>query len=227
MATLLKIQNHNAPKIYARTYNRCVIQLISPLHLKFHYSFVIVGNDGGKIHFVKLQTSRRHHGVIFQCFITKKLDYEDFETVECTKIQNSTLCPKCCNSHEKFCALKFNETTFAGAHNAGTGMSSVLALDCYVKNHDLNIKEMLDLGLRFFDFDVKYYSDEDEIWTGHGPDAMYFTFANFEDVLQMFQSWMIEHSNEVIVIYVGSFKGDKAKGFQKLNQLVSLAINMM
>ena len=122
-----------------------------------NFTSFLKGNDGGKIHEIRLLTSKRHHGVEFQCKITKKLDNEEFETVNCNKTLTQVQNHLTCNGNEKFCHLKFNETTFAGAHNAGTGMSTVLALDCFVTNHDLNITEMLDFGLRFFDFDVKYY----------------------------------------------------------------------
>ena len=55
----------------------------------------------------------------------------------------------------QFCSLTFNQFTFAGAHNAGTGLSSN-KFDCMVTNHDLNFEEMLDFGIRYFDIDVKY-----------------------------------------------------------------------
>ena len=52
--------------------------------------------------------------------------------------------------------MRFNEFTFPGAHNAGTGQMDYPNLRCFYKNQDLNVREMLDFGIRFFDLDVIY-----------------------------------------------------------------------
>ena len=68
-----------------------------------------------------------------------------------------------CNGSPAFCALPYNETTFPGSHNAGTGEES-RNLDCAFKNHDLDIWEQLDLGIRFFDFDIIYRYNNNSIF---------------------------------------------------------------
>ncbi len=60
---------------------------------------------------------------------------------------------RACNGSPRFCALRFDEFTFGGTHNSGTGEAS-RQLNCFFKNQDLDIREQLDLGIRFFDLDV-------------------------------------------------------------------------
>lgn len=113
------------------------------------------GNDGGKIKFVDLWTSYRDLGLKFRCFVNKKLDGTESFQVKCERREASSQLQNSCNGHLRFCRIPFNQFMFAGAHNAGTGMMSMLFLDCWLKNHDLSLTEMLDFGLRFFDFDTK------------------------------------------------------------------------
>ena len=169
---------------------------------------------------MKLLTSRLHLGTRVFCKVDKKLDNEESHSVRCSQIPNPPSSDKKCNGHKGFCHLKFNETTFAGAHNAGTGMLSQLIADCYVTNHDLNVTELLDFGIRFFDFDVKYYEDTDDMWTGHGPKQLFFTTARFEEVFQDIQQWMIEHPDEVVIVYIGELIADnRGLGVAKLARL--------
>ena len=100
-------------------------------------------------------------------------------------------------------------------------MLSHMQLDCYVTNHDLNVVELLNFGIRFFDFDLKYYSEKDDMWTGHGPKDLFFTTARFEEVLEDIQQWMIKHPHELVIVYVGSLVGDdRGLGLEKLTKLL-------
>ena len=116
------------------------------------------GNDGGKIKAITLWTSQRTLGLSFQCDVKTKLDHESNLNTTCMKTTEPYPdLDKTCNGDERFCQLKFNEFTFPGTHNSGTGLlRTVWLLDCNVKNQDLNITEMLDFGIRFFDIDTKY-----------------------------------------------------------------------
>ena len=158
--------------------------------------------------------------------VNQKLDNDETHTVQCKKLSlPRKQSAKDCQGNRRFCGLKFNQTSFAGAHNAGTGMLSHLALNCYVTNHDLNVVELLDFGIRFFDFDLKYYkkdeNDKDDLWTGHGPKDLFFTTARFEKALQEIKQWMIKHPNELVIVYVGSLVGDdRSLGLEKLTQLL-------
>ena len=123
------------------------------------------GNDGGKIRAITLWTSQRYLRLSFQCDVKMKLDHESTLNTPCEKTAEPYPdLDKTCNGDEQFCQLKFNEFTFPGTHNSGTGLLrtvlvsnyTVSMLNCHVKNQDLNITEMLDFGIRFFDIDTKY-----------------------------------------------------------------------
>ena len=87
--------------------------------------------------------------------------------------------------------------------------SKGLPLDCALKNHDLSVREQLDLGLRFLDFDVIYSTSIggcDGLETGHGkhPDqGIYWCFGKISQAFLEVKSWMSVHPEEVIVLYFG------------------------
>ena len=114
------------------------------------------GNDGGKIKDITLWSSQRSLGLSFKCDIGIKLDHDESTTATCIRSRSgpNPELNNMCNGDEKFCQIKFNQFMFAGTHNSGTGMGGAWILDCYVKNHDLTITEMLDFGIRMFDFDT-------------------------------------------------------------------------
>ena len=118
------------------------------------------GSDGGRIRDIILWTSYRSLGLSFQCDVGIKLDNDDSTIVECNKTKATpyTYLNKTCNGYERFCKMNFNEFTFPGTHNSGTGMKSLSPekLECHFKNQDLTVTEMLDFGIRFFDFDTNY-----------------------------------------------------------------------
>ena len=68
-----------------------------------------------------------------------------------------------CNGDVNLCSLKFNQVTFAGSHNAGSGfcgplrsLGGGLNIPCFSRNQDLSFAEQLDFGIRFFDVDLCY-----------------------------------------------------------------------
>ena len=117
------------------------------------------GNDGGRIKDIILWTSQQKLGLSYKCDIQEKLDHDESTTVTCanTRSESDSNLGETCNGNVKFCQMKFNEFMFPGTHNSGTGLlRTVSLLDCHTKNQDLSITEMLDFGIRFFDFDTKY-----------------------------------------------------------------------
>ena len=122
-------------------------------------------------------------------------------------------------SNVGFCALPFNQVTFAGAHNAGTGMDENHdSVDCFVKNHDLSVEEMLDFGIRYFDFDVKLDDSDNTLYTGHGNKNLYIKFGKVKDIMEHIHSWMKEHESEIIVIRFGELLGSKIDGLKELKR---------
>ena len=117
------------------------------------------GNDGGKIKDIVLWTAHRTLSYSFRCSIQEKLDHDESATATCNRdmAKPYQYLNKTCNGNETFCNLEFNEFTFPGTHNSGTGMKrTVWVADCHYKNQDMDMTEMLDFGVRFFDFDTKY-----------------------------------------------------------------------
>ena len=90
---------------------------------------------------------------IFGAIITPKTRFN--EDIFRRKPMVEVSLEKSCNGHPDFCKLRFDQFVFPGSHNAGTGQSDGL-FTCFFKNHDLNIREQLDFGLRFFDIDTTF-----------------------------------------------------------------------
>ena len=86
----------------------------------------------------------------------QKLDNSENYIATCQKSKHQTYEEEACNGRKQFCEKKFNKFTFPGAHNAGTGQKDNPNFSCFYKNHDLNVREQLDFGLRFLDLDVIY-----------------------------------------------------------------------
>ena len=71
--------------------------------------------------------------------------------------------PLMCNGNEDLCSLKFNQVTFAGTHNSGSGfcgplrsLSGRFNVPCFSRNQDLSFTEQLQYGIRSFDIDLCY-----------------------------------------------------------------------
>ena len=60
------------------------------------------------------------------------------------------------STRREFCDIPFNEFTFPGAHNSGTGQMDDPNFPCLYKNQDLTVREQLDFGIRFLDLDIIY-----------------------------------------------------------------------
>ena len=82
-------------------------------------------------------------------------------------------------------------------------MASKKPLDCQITNHDLSLKELLDFGIRFFDFDVKFDSEDNYLFTGHGLKKWYYTYGSMKNALDEIHSWMKNHPSEIVILYFG------------------------
>ena len=93
----------------------------------------------------------------------------------CTAIRTAN--PLVCNGNENLCSLRFNQVTFPGTHNAGSGfcgplrsLSGALNIPCFTRNQDLSFTEQLQLGIRFFDIDLCYL---EQVSDGFSPAGRY------------------------------------------------------
>jgi len=171
------------------------------------------GTDGGKIEWIKLRGSDMKKDVMF-CPVARKLDNEEHYTASCQaeKYIEGGLFKwedAACNGRTDFCDMKFNEFTFPGAHNAGTGQMDDPNLSCFYKNHDLNVKEQLDFGIRFLDLDVIYSTSGkcEGLETGHGANnLLYQCMGSLTKYFEDMKAWMDENPREVVVVHIGEIK---------------------
>ena len=191
------------------------------LKLKVKHS----GRDGGKIDTITLLGSKREMSTYYTCKIEKKLDNDETHEVNChIHLKKLNSYDESCNGHSKFCLMKFNQVVFPGAHNAGTGMSTN-ELDCITTNHDLNLSEMLDFGLRFLDFDLKYDTTDGVLYTGHGPEDWYYVFGKFQEAMDLVHTWMKSHSSEILVLRFGEIIGPKNYSLNALKRILEQKFN--
>ena len=176
-----------------------------------------IGNDGGKINTITLYGSKNIMSSYHECQINQKLDNSESKEVLCD-IKTKMYYNESCNGSPEFCPMRFNQVTFAGAHNAGTGMSSI-TVDCYVKNHDLDMTELLDFGIRFLDFDVKYNENE-ELYTGHGLSNWYYKFGLVIDAMTEIKEWLAKHPSDIVVLRFGQIDGNRVLGMKKLSAIL-------
>uniref|UniRef100_A0A0K2TBJ6 Putative LOC100201425 [Hydra vulgaris] n=1 Tax=Lepeophtheirus salmonis TaxID=72036 RepID=A0A0K2TBJ6_LEPSM len=175
------------------------------------------GNDGGELENVTFYGSDFGYGENnrqeYICPIRVKLDGYNSIKVACTSKNNTYDPNRACNGDERFCHIPFSRFTFFGTHNAGTGedISSISKINCAFKNQDLNVREQLDFGVRFFDLDIiqsKNLYNCDGLESGHGkyPElGLYRCFGKLEIFVEEMINWLNEMNNrDVVVLYFGA-----------------------
>ena len=80
------------------------------------------GGDGSIIQNITLYGSKYRANTYHTCSIGRKLDHDQSHNSTCLEHPPAYVYEDSCNGDASFCVLPFNEVTFAGAHNAGTGM---------------------------------------------------------------------------------------------------------
>lgn len=119
----------------------------------------------------------------------------------------------------ELCELKFNQVSFVGTHNSGSGFDGSLrgcegqlAPDCIWRQQNLNITAQLNLGVRFLEVDLCLVKDEcnSTVYGDIGNSTLFTcyerenTFSYAGPVLRLFQQvndWMVSNPHEVIGIY--------------------------
>ena len=115
------------------------------------------------------------------------------------------------------CNLQFDQVTFPGTHNSGSGFSGDLRLRngfpaaaCVYRNQDMNYTAQLEFGIRWFDIDLCYISEAEAtpavpagLWTCHSNG-----YAGLvEDIVKQVDDWMNQETNrgEIVSLF---FNGD-------------------
>ncbi len=130
----------------------------------------------------------------------------------------------------ELCDLQFDQVTFAGTHNAGSGFdgdlilpSGEVAAPCLFRNQFLNMTGQLDVGIRVFEFDTCYVDEctnslcPEGVWTCHSNG-----FAGpLEKALLQIDEWMKSHPNEVCAIaindcYPSEYQSEITEGLHAL-----------
>ncbi len=170
------------------------------------------GSDGGLLYYVTLEDSFGTRNHLYNCRIGVKLDHSEEKTVTCRREAVDLGGNLPCNGNRAFCRRRFDDFTFPGSHNAGTGQSDYRLLACASKNQDLDVSGQLDFGIRFFDFDVIYSHSAPfcgGLETGHGkyPDAgIYQCFGLLDNLFGQVRDWLADHLREVVVLYFGELQ---------------------
>ena len=140
-----------------------------------------------------------------------------------------------CQGRSDLCSLRYDQITLPGTHNSGSGFNGPLifssgnpAIPCFIRNQDLNYTGQLDFGIRFFDVDLCWVSDEDAtaavpagLWTCHSTAYA----GKLEMALTQISDWMNMHPDQIVSLY---FNGDydRSKSQPIAQELHSLLENM-
>lgn len=118
------------------------------------------------------------------------------------------------------CDLKLNQFTLAGTHNSGSGATGVMwhwsgiaASSCWYRNQMHSIKEQLDLGVRYFDFDVSYVKLSEES-SPYWEEGIVLVHSNsygksLKRALQQISDFMNSNGDAVIVIRIKDVDSDR------------------
>lgn len=61
-----------------------------------------------------------------------------------------------CNGDRRFCRLRFDQTTLAGSHNAGSGFDGDVPFSCVAQNQAMSVLDQMRLGIRYLDVDSSW-----------------------------------------------------------------------
>jgi len=122
-----------------------------------------------------------------------------------------------CNGKGDFCDLPFTKYTFAGSHNANAydlTLPDIIKEDIplvevnnilrgYYENHDLDLRQQLNFGIRAFMVDLCDNVDtpgSGPLLNCHGPKGQAAFRGKFEDDLDSVVEWLSLHPRELIVL---------------------------
>ena len=111
-----------------------------------------------------------------------------------------------CNGLEDLCDLPIDQVTYPGSHNAGSGFdgelkywSGVLCSSCFYRNHGKSFSEQLAFGIRYFDIDTCYGTNE-ALNCHCGAGSCCYS-GSIEKGLTQINSWLTSNDEEVVFIH--------------------------
>lgn len=118
---------------------------------------------------------------------------------------------------DDICVLRYNQVTWPGTHNSGSGFTGNLkfrngfpAPGCVYRNQDLNYTAQLDFGIRWFDIDLCWVTDQEAtpavpagLWTCHSNGYA----GTVDEILRQVNDWLNSspNYNEIVSLF---FNGD-------------------
>ena len=118
---------------------------------------------------------------------------------------------------DDICNLDYNQITWPGTHNSGSGFNGPLVFrngfptpGCVYRNQDLNYTAQLDFGIRWFDIDLCWVTDEEAttavsagLWTCHSNGYA----GKVDEILRQVNDWLNMSPNyfEIVSLF---FNGD-------------------
>ena len=118
---------------------------------------------------------------------------------------------------DDICKLRYNQVTWPGTHNSGSGFTGNLifrngvpAPSCFYRNQDLNYTAQLDFGIRWFDIDLCWVTDGEAtpsvsagLWTCHSNGYA----GTVDEILRQVDEWLHVTANyfEIVSLF---FNGD-------------------
>ena len=118
---------------------------------------------------------------------------------------------------QDLCELRYNQVTWPGTHNSGSGFNGDLifpnglsADDCDYRNQNLNYTAQLEFGIRWFDIDLCWVTDEEAtpavsagLWTCHNNAYG----GKVEEILRQVYEWQDTYPTSTEIVSF-NFNGD-------------------
>ena len=116
-----------------------------------------------------------------------------------------------CQGRSDLCGLRYNQITLPGTHNSGSWdlkfSNGDQAIPCFYQNHDLNITGQLDFGIRVFDFDLCWVTEDEA--TVDVPAGLWTCHRNVysKNISMILNTWLNDITNHDQIVSI-SFNGD-------------------
>ncbi|XP_012943202.2 uncharacterized protein LOC101851368 [Aplysia californica] len=125
-----------------------------------------------------------------------------------------------CNGDVRLCPLRLDQVTLPGLHNAGSGFAGGFGfLNCWMRNHGLNITEQLRRGIRHLDVDPCY-----ETCGLLGTCHAFSCGGSVCAMIKQIREFMRENRNDVITVNFNHEIVDENKVFRGLSRQLEVQV---